>query len=156
MKFKQILTVIVLLIIFIFAVICYSYHIKKTSIDDYNSVANQLTAQEVLIKHFQFQNEKKDYLLDLTLSDNQKDVDFKLHNIDYIEIISIEEKGYDDIARDYVPDNFTGKITSFLVKFDVRYISEGQDSNGVKTLRYILLKENANSPWVVYNWGIDF
>lgn len=131
-------------------------HIKSQEISAYNTKTISLTALEVLEHHIQFQNDKKDYLLDLTLSDNQKNVDFKLYNIEFIEIISIEEKGYDEIARDYVHDNISGEITSFDVKLNVRYIREEEDRSGIKVLRYILIKEDANSPWVVYNWGVNF
>lgn len=70
--------------------------------------------------------------------------------------MSIVEKGNDEIAKSYINKADYSDITSFNVEFKVEFNNDTVQGDGVNIQRYVLVKENADSPWLILDWGVAF
>ena len=111
---------------------------------------------EILERHLMHKKQKKKDLILTTMTHHNKNMELKLNNISSFEVLKIVEKKNDALAQSYISSISPFAVTSFDVTFKIEYYKEKENSNGVYTWRYIIIKEEMDSPWLVYTWGIDF
>ncbi len=148
-------TILALLTVLSFLV--YKQSKKEFEIDEYKSISSSLNAKEVLSKHLYFKKEQKLHLFKLTVTEKHNRVSFITDDSQHFEVLTINEIGYDNLAKNYLSNtsNFYD-ITSFEVLFDTKVSNITQESYDTFAWRYILVKETEKSPWLVYDWGVNF
>lgn len=151
--------ILIILTAFLLALAGYGYQQYNNRVEtkEYQKTAPTLSPEEVLQKHFFFKQNKDEHLLKLTIAEKRSQTDFMLNNLLSLKILSIDEKGYDTIAQQYLSkNNSCFNATSFDVQFEVKYKKPLTMDDGIYTWRYVLIKEQQNSPWIIYNWGVNF
>jgi len=113
-----------------------------------------LTAREMLETHFKFKTEGKENFLGLTVHESRRNTIWELKNIRHLNIISIEEMGY-EFAQEYIATNDFHEMDSFIVEYEIKFWITKQQNNGTYEMCYVLIKESENSPWLVYTWGVN-
>ena len=156
--YNYMIGVVCIVLITCFFVCIHNTCLKKSEIQEYVNIANSLTAEQVLQKHFDFQNNKKLNLIKYTVTDKNAEIDFSSSKSHNINIISVREIGYDSLAKRYLPNSTAYfDVTSFDVEFEISPKRNESDQNIIKYLwRYILVKETENSPWLIDSWGVNF
>ena len=111
-----------------------------------------LSAEEVVINHFKYKNEKKLNLLKTTVVDKYKRTDWELNTLDYVEILSINEVVEDIIPSDYHAEGaYDFKL--FEIEYEINFKKETTQTSGVYVWAYHVIKETEDSPWLITDWG---
>ena len=145
MKYRKwfiLLSVAVLAFVFVM----YGMHIRRVKQYEHNRVF--LSAEEVLVKHLSFWKNRQSALFKLTVSSKYEDMVF--HDEETPKILRIESVENDEITYAYLQGVEVKETESFDVYF------ESDSGEGEYLWRYVLCKEQENSPWLVYAWGVDF
>lgn len=103
-------------------------------------------AEQVVREYFKYWNEKNVTELEKLMTPNRKGITWDFDNLEYIKLISIAEKKSSDKNR---------KV--FEVAFDVKFklgVGGGNMKDGKTTWDYLLKQDSANSPWLIYDWGL--
>lgn len=111
---------------------------------------SSMAAERVVRDHFRYWNEKDLAGLERTMTPDKKGISWGLSWVDHVKLLSIKELASPEENR---------KV--FEVVFDFKRKNAGGDpadgASGMENLTYtwgILLKrDNAVSPWLIYDWG---
>ncbi|KUO70677.1 MAG: hypothetical protein APF77_02520 [Clostridia bacterium BRH_c25] len=118
--------------------------------------------EQVISNYFESRNSKditkaEQYLI----KGNQNKINWNIENQEYIKIIDIEDAENSAFKKGYL-ENGGGKYLKpaeakcFLVEYEVQYKNQKVEplESGKHRAYYVLIKENANSPWKIADWGL--
>jgi PBP1b-binding outer membrane lipoprotein LpoB len=123
------------------------------------------SAQTVVEKHFQYNNEKNKTKLLTTLTEhwNAPNVDWGFENLNNIKIVTIEEEKSDTVRRRYL-NNGRGSIYGtaeenlkvYKAKYEVKYKKDGigPQNSGTYVWWYFVIRKDENSPWLIDDYGV--
>jgi hypothetical protein len=107
-----------------------NYTLGVRRMREFNSISHSLSARELLDNHMQFWREGNENLLKLTMHPSRRCGIWAL-DVKHLEILSVIEKGYDEIARAYMRDQDFFEATTFIVIYDISFRRERWHSNGI-------------------------
>ena len=122
----------------------------------FNSIANSLTAREMLDRNLQYRRDGNARLLRLTMHSSRRNATLDLNNLVRFDVLSIEEEWTDELAQDWQSTNNFYATTSFVVKYDIEFREERRQLNGIYTDRFVFIKEYEDSPWLLFAQGRAF
>ena len=147
-NFRNIMLIVPIFIVLTAVGVVFINHCAQASkIRDYKTSRYSLTAVEVLNNHFAFRDKKDIELFRLTLAPEFDTIRFDNENFN--EVVKIEKADNDEVTKDYTDGIKAVKVESFNVCF------KSNSNDSTYTLRYILCKEQEDSPWLIYAWGFD-
>jgi hypothetical protein len=123
--------------------------------------AEDTRARGVLEKHFQYLSAKDEEGAKTTISEDKRiNMTFQTDRMDYIKVISITYDPSDKPRKQYlvngrgaVNGTLPENLQIFTVTYEVKYHTEAAQASGTYTDDYILIRKNADTPWLVDDWG---
>lgn len=113
--------------------------------DQFEQEPSSIAAKQVIEEYFKYWNEKNLAEMEKRMTPNRKNISWGFDAIDYVKLIDINERHSQEAPG----------TKTFNVVFEIKYkkgksssIDEGRVSWG-----YLLKRDNANSPWIIYDWG---
>lgn len=107
---------------------------------------SSMAAEQVVREHFRYWNEKDLAGLERTMTPNKKVITWGLEGLDYVKLLSIKELASREENK---------KVFEVVFDFKLKNASGGASGldNGKYTWGILLRRDNAVSPWLIYNWG---
>lgn len=113
--------------------------------DQFEQEPSSIAARQVIEEYFKYWNAKDITEMEERMTPNKKGIDWGFDAIDYVKLIEVNER--------YSQEGPGTK--AFNVVFEIKYkkgkstpIDEGSVHWG-----YLLKRDNASSPWLIYDWG---
>ena len=113
--------------------------------DQFAQEPSSIAARKVIEEYFKSWNGKNLAEMEKRMTPDRKGIDWGFDAIDYVKLIDINERHSQEAPG----------TKTFNVVFEIKYkkgkstvIGEGRVSWG-----YLLKRDNANSPWLIYDWG---
>jgi len=111
---------------------------------------SSMAAEQVVREHFRYWNEKDLAGLERTMTPDKKGISWGLSRVDHVKLLSVKELASREENK---------KV--FEVVFDFKSKDTGGDpadgASGMDDLTYtwgiLLRRDNAVSPWLIYDWG---
>ena len=113
---------------------------SKESISKMNT-----SAEQVVRDYFKYQSEKNVAKLAEIMTPDKKNIAWEFEKLEYVNLISIHEKESSEENK---------KV--FVVEFEIKF--KNGSGSGLSDGKYpnyaiLLIRDNASSPWLIYDWG---
>ena len=113
--------------------------------DQFAQESSSIAARQVIEEYFKNWNAKNITEMEKRMTPNKKGIDWGFDAIDYVKLIDVNER--------YSREGPGTK--TFNVVFEIKY-EKGKSTpidEGTIHWGYLLKRDNANSPWLIYDWG---
>ena len=114
--------------------------------DQFGQEPSSVAAKQVVEEYFTYWNGKNAAELEKRMTANKKGMTWNFDNLEYMKLISINERQPREAGT-----------KAYEVTFDVKFKSdtgEGDMKDGKTTWDYLLKQETPSSPWLIYDWGL--
>lgn len=114
--------------------------------DQFGQEPSSMAAKQVVEEYFTYWNGKNAAEMEKRMTPNKKGITWDFGNLEYMKLISINERQ---------PREAGTKV--FEVTFDVKFrlgAGGGNMTDGKTTWDYLLKQDSADSPWLIYDWGL--
>jgi len=114
--------------------------------DQFEQEPSSMAAKQVVEEYFKYWNGKNVAEMEKRMTPNRKGIEWGFDELEYMKLISINERR----ARE-------DGTKAFEVVFDVKFkggVGGGDMKDGKTTWDYLLKQDSANSPWLIYDWGL--
>jgi hypothetical protein len=113
--------------------------------DQFAQESSSIAARQVIEEYFKNWNAKNITEMEKRMTPNKKGIDWGFDAIDYVKLIDVNER--------YSREGPGTK--AFNVVFEIKYKKGKSTPVDERTIHwgYLLKRDNANSPWLIYDWG---